>query len=204
MRRSRRNRSRPSDQLNDKELLREAALQNLYQAQHNYWKNRLYELAKRNLDFQPSARANCDDPTKVGIYWNNRSWYWFSRMSITDDKNSCTILPVVPQLEEEARLVTAHLEELQNEVHLARRFLSGLLIFEVPAIAIKRALGLDLIEEIERDQKVSFDALQDSAGHTQNQIDQFTDYVNENKDIIDMLHNRILTNLILSQQINGK
>lgn len=202
MRRSRYNRySRPSDQLNDRELLREAALENLYKAQHRYWKNRLYELAKKNLDFQPSARANCDDPDRVGIYWDNKSWYWFPRMSIADDKNSCTILPVVSSLEEEARLVTAHLEEIQNEVHLARRFLSGLLIFEVPAIAIKKALGLDLVEEIERNQKVSFDALQNSTGHLQNQVDQFTDYVTENKDIIDMLHNRILTNLILSQQI---
>jgi len=186
---------RPQKTLSDTEVLISASLNCLYAKQREFWRAKLTSLISRNLELL-GRRAH---PRLVGIHYAGRAWFrpWMEAKEAKD----FTITRVHPDLEKEAITITSHLAELETEQYEVGRFLAGLLLFPAPSHAIKTILGQELIEEIEREEKVSFDSLGCSTGIINNQVKALQTYAEDHDYIVSTMRERILAKIILSQQL---
>lgn len=187
--------NRPSKNLTDKEVLINATLKCLYNEQHEFLNRRLTQLISKNLN---TLNRN-DHPRECAIHYAGRVWFrpWMDK----EEKEDFLIHRVHPEHEKEAIEVTSELGELETERYEVGRFMAGLLLFEAPAIEFKKALGLELTEEIEQREKVSFDSLQPSAGVMENQTLALREFAGQHDYIIDKMTERILANMILGQAV---
>ena len=186
---------RPSKNLTDKEILVNATIRALYFEHHEFWLKRLTHLIAKNNE----SLGKAIHPREGAIHYAGKVWFrpWMEATEPDDFQ----ISQVHPEHEKECIEITAELGELEVEQYEVERFMSGLLLFEAPVFEIKKALGAELIDEIERSEKVSFDSLGNSAGVLNNQTMALHVYVNQHQYIIDAMNERILGNMILQQSI---
>lgn len=193
----RRQPNRPTKNLSDREVLIQASLRSLYADQYEFWQKRLTLLIKKNNE---TLGKDCH-PRESALHYAGKVWFrpWMEATEASDFK----ISHVHPEHEKEAIEVTSELAELETEQYEVGRFLAGLLLFQAPVLEIKRALGPELVDEIERGEKVSFDSLGTSAGVMQNQTTALKLFVEEHAYVVEMMTERILGKMILSQSIMG-
>jgi hypothetical protein len=187
--------NRPSQSLTDKEILINATLKCLYAEQHSFWERRLTQLISKNLH----TLGRKDHPRACAIHYAGRIWFrpWMDK----ENANDFLVSRVHSEHEKEAIEVTSELAELENEQYEVSRFMSGLLLFQAPVLEIKRALGIELVNEIEQREKVSFDSLVCSTGVLNNQTAALKIFVNNHDYVVEMMTERILANMILGQSV---
>lgn len=190
--------NRPDKTLSEREVLINATMKCLYEGQWEFWQKRLTQLIQKNLN---TLNRN-DHPRQCAIHYAGRIWFrpWMEK---TEQKDFL-VHRVHPEHEKEAIEVTSEIAELENEKYVVARFMSSLLLFPAPALEIKKALGPELVEEIESREKVSFDSLHASAGVMDNQTMALRSFVSEHEFIVDMMTERILANMILGQAVSSE
>ena len=189
--------NRPSKNLTEKEVLINATLKCLYNEQYEFWQKRLTQLVTKNLN----TLGRKDHPRECAIHYAGRVWFrpWVAGDKY--DQADFLIQKVHVEHEKEAIEITSELGEIEQERHQVGRFMSSLLLFQAPAIEIKKALGVELVNEIEQREKVSFDSVHASEGVINNQTIQLREFAEKHDYIIASMTERILANMILGQAI---
>jgi len=187
--------NRPSKTLTEKEILINATMKSLYEGQHEFWQKRLTGVITKNLN----TLGRNDHPRECALHYAGRVWFrpWMEK----EDKGDFLIQRVHPEHEKEVIEVTSELAELENEQYEVGRFMSSLLLFSAPVLEFKKALGVELVTEIEQRENVSFDSLGQSAGVIENQTAALKEFVDQHEYVVDMMTERILANMILGQAI---
>lgn len=183
--------------LSHKEILIKATLRALFHKQREFWRQNLSVVITKNL----AALGRKGHPREHGLHYAGRAWFrpWMEATTAAD----FTLVRVHPDCEKEVINVTSQLAELENEEYQVARFMAGMLLFEAPVLEYKKALGPDLVEEIENTQGVYFDSLHDSTGVVNNQSKALREYVQQNDFIVALMHERLMTQILLGNSMDG-
>jgi hypothetical protein len=178
--------------LDYREHIKLALMKRLYQAQFRHWNNKLILLSKTNA--QCYGRSRYKD--NYGVYFKNKSWYpehldWTNK---EENKYCLPLHPDFPNMLIEMGIIAEELQELQDEKYEADRFLSGLVLFNMPPNIMKETLGHTLyapvrffIERFASDLKFDWSESEEFSLIT---------YIGKNQTILKAMHERLMLNLI--------
>jgi len=185
-------------QLSDvRAAIREGFLTRLYGEQLKYWNSRLIRLASRNAIVHGRRESNLQTfILGYDLFHNGQIWLpeTLNLPNIREKRACLPVHPDFPQLEVEADIVTAELEELIDEKYETNRFILGLITFPMTADTFQEIVGDILysacelvIRRYERLVRLQICGASNTALNT---------FVTEHAYIRDVLKQRLLINLI--------
>jgi hypothetical protein len=208
-------REEPWKHTSDNHAITLKVIRDLYTAQINHWNAKLQGICQLNnhLHAHASIDAVDENADRQYIRRNRHKPGMFAGIALTPkvhlhwqlsklkSEEGFYYLPIHEDLEDkfvkELKVIHGMLEELYTERDVIRKFLSFAMGFGVTWDYFAQSLDSDILSDYFNESRVDQPALDLNDPAVINRLNQFDEYIEENRTIVETMANRQLENLLL-------